>query len=297
MTGGEASASSAGPPRPPARAVERIDQVRWTRLGSGEFVALEGTDLVTEEEPLEIRLCFEGRCESATVTMRTPGDDRELAAGLLFAEGVLHDPDEVAEWVSHEDEGDQVLDLRTRRPLPLDPAAAHRFLTTSSCGVCGRTLIRGLFRTGPGALGDPTRVEPAVLARLPERLREAQRIFSVTGGLHAAGLFDPEGNLLAAAEDIGRHNAVDKVVGRRFLARALPARGTILQVSGRVSFEIVQKAAAAQVPILSAVSAPSALAVRAADAAGITLVGFARGDRLTAYAHPERIGPRPPAVP
>lgn len=230
--------------------------LRITLCDGGRADARQG-DLLAGEEPLGIRVYGTALC----LTMRTPGDDIELAAVTLAA-------------------GVSV------------PAGARRsFLTTSACGVCGKASIRDLCVLPQAAVAaDSARVEPEVLAVLPDRLRGAQRVFSRNGGLHAAGLFTVDGELIAVREDVGRHNAVDKAVGWALLAGRLPLAGSILLVSGRASFELAQKAVLAGIPVLAAVSAPSSLAVELAEEAGLTLVGFLRGASMNVYTGAQRIG-------
>ncbi len=246
-------------------------------------------ETVATEEPLEIRLAHGPTSETVAVTMRTPTDDAALAVGFLFTEGILTDPSQVAAVEVPTRDGDHVVTVRTRELVRVDPERRRQFLVNSSCGVCGRALVQGLFAERGGPVRSDLVVAAADLAALPERLRGAQPLFERTGGLHAAGLFGRDGALLMVAEDVGRHNAVDKVVGARFLAGEIPLSERVLQVSGRASFEIVQKAAAAGIPIVGAVSAPSSLAITAADRLGVTLAGFVRDGRFTVYAHPERI--------
>jgi FdhD protein len=279
-----------GPP-----ALVPVDTVRWSAADGGATLAYPSVEEVVTEEPLEIRLAHAGQVETVSVTMRTPSDDAALAVGFLFTEGILTDPALVAGIDLPGPTGDHVVTVRTRVPLTVDPAHRRSFFVQSSCGVCGRSLVKGLFAEIGGPVASDLSVGADVLAGLPSRLRAAQRLFDRTGGLHAAGLFERDGSLLEVAEDIGRHNAVDKVVGRRFLAGRLPDRRAILQVSGRVSYEIVQKAAAAGIPVVAAVSAPSSLAVSAADRLGVTLAAFVRDGRLTLYAHPERVVTEPTA--
>lgn len=242
---------------------------------------------------MAIRVAGPGQAPvDVSVTMRTPGHEAELAVGFLHAEGLLHDRDEVAS-VELGDPGevarpdDEVL-VRLRRPF--DPAllAERHFAVTSSCGICGKAALDDVHvRAAP--IPDGPVVTPEVLWSLPGRLREAQAVFEATGGLHAAGLFEPDGTLVAVREDIGRHNALDKLVGSRLLAGELPLHGQIVLVSGRAGFELVQKAAVAGAPILAAVSAPSDLAVEAADQLGMTLIGFLRGDGFNVYTRPDRV--------
>jgi FdhD protein len=250
-------------------------------------------DALAGEEPLELRV--DGR--PLSVTMRTPGHDVELAHGFLLTEGVLGAAADVAAaryCDSLDDQGRNtynVLDVALAAGVePPDVGVERNFYTTSSCGVCGKAsldAVRLKTRFSPAA--DPMTVTPAVLSGLPDTLRAAQTLFESTGGLHAAGLFTAEGKLLVAREDVGRHNAVDKVLGWALLAGRIPAAGTVLMVSGRASFELVQKAVLAGVPVLAAVSAPSSLAVELAVDAGLTLVGFLRGPTMNVYAGTQRI--------
>jgi FdhD protein len=239
-------------------------------------------DLLAVEEPLEIRV--DG--EPLTVTMRTPGDDIDLAAGFLFTEGLLPRLDEVHE-IRMCDQNVAAVTLGPGGRL----AGEHRnFVTTSACGVCGKDSIEAIrVRSAFDVAADPVRVSPGLLAALPDRLREAQRLFSRTGGLHAAGLFRADGTLLALREDVGRHNAVDKVAGWALRAGLLPLTGHVLLVSGRASFELAQKAIMIGVPVLAAVSAPSSLAASLASDSGLTLVGFLRGASMNVYAGEHRV--------
>ena len=246
-------------------------------------------DLLAVEEPLEIRVDD----EPLTVTMRTPGDDIDLAAGFLFTEGLLGSLDEVHE-IRMCDANVAAVTVRPGRVLRYQnadlPGAARKFLTTSACGVCGKDSIDSIrLRSAFDVAADPVRVSPALLAALPDRLRDAQRVFGRTGGLHAAGLFRADGTLIVLREDVGRHNAVDKVAGWALRAGLLPLAGHVLLVSGRASFELVQKAVMIGVPVLAAVSAPSSLAVSLAEDAGLTLVGFLRGATMNVYAGEQRV--------
>jgi FdhD protein len=274
---------------PRAEEVASVEAIRWTVRIGDRPISFPTQESVVTEEPLEIRLVHSGRPDTVSVTMRTPTDDRSLAAGFLFTEGILHDPAEIERIESHREEGDQILDVHTRNPVAVDPALRRQFLTNSSCGVCGRALVQGLYAERGGPIPPGFTVSATHLLEMPGALRASQQLFDRTGGLHAAGLFDARGHLESVAEDVGRHNAVDKVVGQRFLAGRIPAGDRVLQVSGRVSFEIVQKASAAGIPVVAAVSAPSSLAVSAADRLGITLAAFVRDDRFSLYAHPERV--------
>lgn len=255
-------------------------------------VGSERADTLATEEPLEIRIQGPGQeAVNVAVTMRTPGGDFELAAGFLFTEGLIQagDVSRIAycDDVPGEDQRYNVVSVMVTRWF--DASALRRnFFATSSCGVCGKAALEDIeVRCAPVAPGPE--VTLATLLTLPETLRAAQRVFDRTGGLHAAGLFDPDGGLLSIREDVGRHNAVDKVVGERLLAGETPLANTVLQVSGRLSFEIVQKAAVAGIPILSAVGAPSSLAVEAAERFGMTVAGFVRDGRANVYSRPERI--------
>jgi FdhD protein len=267
--------------------------VRLLALGDGNTRAR--TDELATEEPLEIRVAAGGRTDSVAITMRTPGADFELALGFLYSEGIIAGPADVAEvaYCLPEEDSEQLYNVVTvtlRSGLAADlPHLERHFQTSSACGVCGKASLeqlelRGLAPVTPGPV-----VPPAVLFALPERLRAAQGLFATTGGLHAAGLFTADGALLALREDVGRHNAVDKLVGWALAAGQLPLSGHILLVSGRASFEIVQKAAAAGLPIVCAVSAPSSLAVATAERFGVTLVGFLREGRANVYCGSARI--------
>ena len=239
-------------------------------------------DLLAVEEPLEIRV--DGT--PLTVTMRTPGDDIDLAAGFLYTEGLLGSLSEVRE-IRMCDEN--VAAVTVAEGASLIPAS-RQFVTTSACGVCGKDSIEAIrVRSRFDVAADPARISPALLAALPDRLRAAQRVFATTGGLHAAGLFAADGELLVLREDVGRHNAVDKVAGWALRSGRLPLAGCVLLVSGRASFELVQKAVMIGVPVLAAVSAPSSLAASLATETGLTLVGFLRGSGMNVYAGAERV--------
>jgi FdhD protein len=254
-------------------------------------------DVLATEEPLEIRLARAGEpAQRVSVTMRTPGADFELAAGFLFTEGVVRGPADVAAiryCVDAAADGPQqynVVSVALAPGAAFDPDTLRRnFYTTSSCGVCGKASIEAVHGAGCARVGPGPAVSAATLLALPEKLRAAQAVFERTGGLHAAGLFTAQGELLRAREDVGRHNAMDKLVGAGLLAGELPYAGRVLLVSGRLSFELVQKAARAGVAVLAGVSAPSSLAVELADEAGMTLVGFLRESRFNVYSGGERI--------
>ena len=249
-------------------------------------------DALVTEEPMEVRVHGPGEDPVAlSVTMRTPGHDFELAAGLCFTEGILagrDDLDTVAYCLGGEGDQDfNVVTVRTRGPV-VGSVAARNFVSTASCGICGKgTLDDVAVRCEP--VSDDVLVPQAVLHGLPERLARHQRVFGQTGGLHAAARFTAAGDLVAAREDVGRHNALDKLVGHALLDGAVPCSGQIALVSGRVSFELVPKAAAAGMPVLCAVSAPSSLAVAAAERLGLTIVGFLRDGRFNVYSRPERL--------
>jgi FdhD protein len=252
-------------------------------------------DTLAAEEPLEMRV--DGR--PIAVTMRTPGDDVEWAHGFLLTEGVITAPEDVrtARYCDGTDEDGRntynVLDVALAPGVAAPDVGVERnFHTTSSCGVCGKAALDAIRLKSHYAVEADTSsfvVSAEVLSGLPDALRTRQRIFDATGGLHGAALFDANGNLLAVREDVGRHNAVDKVLGWALLQRQIPARGVGLLVSGRASFELVQKAAMAGIPLLAAVSAPSSLAVDLAADSGITLVGFLRGESMNIYSADDRV--------
>ena len=266
-------------------------------VAMNDGVRSERTDTLAAEEPLEIRVQGPGQDQKAVaVTMRTPGGDFELAVGFLFTEGLVAPADvrrvAYCDTRPGEDQHYNVVSVTLERPFDVD-RVRRNFYATSSCGVCGKAALEDIeVRCAPVADG-PT-VTADLLLGLPDPLRKAQKVFARTGGLHAAGLFDADGRLVTIREDVGRHNAVDKVIGELVLARRVPLSEHILQVSGRLSFEIVQKAAVAGIPIVSAVSAPSSLAVEAGERFGMTLVGFVRDGRLNVYTRPERVASSAP---
>jgi FdhD protein len=250
-------------------------------------------DVLAVEEPLELRI--DGR--TLAVTMRTPGSDMELAAGFLLSEGVITRPEDISAMrycAGTGPDGMQtynLLDLVLADGVaPPDPSVERNFITNSSCGLCGAAGIEAVRRRSSFDISsDPLEVTPQLISGLPKTLRGAQTAFDRTGGLHAAGLFDAEGNLLCAREDVGRHNAVDKVLGWALQAGEIPARGKMLMVSSRASFELAQKALMAGVPLLAAVSAPSSLAAELAADVGMTLLGFVRGETMNVYAGDSRV--------
>ena len=279
------------------RTVLRLDLSGTDSADGPDAAAMRRIDTLAAEEPLEIRAGpgGPGRRRPLTVTMRTPGDDLDLALGFLLTEGLIRDAGDVhtAQLCAGTDTPNtyNVVDvvLTPNAPVPVtDPA--RNFYTTSSCGVCGKASIDAIrVRSRYDVTADPVTVPARTLSLLPDRLRAAQRGFDRTGGLHAAGLFTAAGELVVLREDVGRHNAVDKVVGWAAREGLLPLRGHILLVSGRASFELTQKAWLAGLPMLVAISAPSTLAVDLAAEAGMTLVGFLRGETMNVYTGAERI--------
>ena len=268
-----------------------------------EYPVRHREDVLAVEEPLEIRL----GSLSYSVTMRTPGDDFDLVAGFLVSEGVIWAPEQLVSlrFCAGEDENGvqtfNVVEAQLRPYVPL-PDTGRKVYTSSSCGICGTDSIEAVQKSSHfSPRADPLTVDAKVLAALPGLLRKSQRVFEDTGGVHAAGLFrigdDGDPQLLCLREDVGRHNAVDKVVGWALREGLLPLTGTVLQVSGRASFELVQKASLAGIPVLAAVSAPSSLAVELAEANGLTLAGFSRETSFNIYAGDARILRPAPAVP
>ncbi len=257
-------------------------------------------DILAVEEPLEIRLRFK-RADvwverSISITMRTPGHDFELAVGFLFSEGILHDCGEIEEI---DDQGQRrdpqqdcnIVRVPVRSNFWFDPERLQRhFYTTSSCGVCGKSSLEALSVMNCSKLSeDRLIIGEEVILKLGEQLRKSQSVFEQTGGLHAAGLFNTEGDLVSLREDVGRHNAIDKLIGEQLLANRVPLSEHLMMVSGRTSFEIVQKAIMAGIPVVAAVSAPSSLAVELAAEFGMTLLGFVRGSRFNIYTEAQRI--------
>jgi FdhD protein len=283
----------------------RVLRVTVPAAGSGDggsgglapATASARADLLAAEEPLGIRV--EGT--ALTITMRTPGDDVELAAGFLVGEAIVRGRDDIngikvcdGTTCGHLDHSDgeigNIVDIALAPGVAVASGARRSFMTTSACGVCGKTSIDDICILPQAPLSaDATVFEPATITSLPDRLRDAQRVFSSTGGLHAAGLFTQAGELLVVREDVGRHNAVDKIVGWAVLQDKLPLAGCALLVSGRASFELVQKAVLAGIPLLAAVSAPSSLAAELAEEAGLTLIGFLRGQSMNVYTGAHRV--------
>jgi FdhD protein len=275
-------------PRPGLTTAVRVTAIE----GEGRRELVD--DLATEE-PLEIRVVGGGETQTLAVTMRTPGSDFELAAGFLFSEGLVRSSGDITGISYCIDPGVDAaqrynivnVGLAFDRLPPLERFERH-FLTSSACGVCGKASIDALA-TRARKIEDDVRVSAGFIAQLPEKMREAQRVFNSTGGLHAAALFDVNGALLALREDVGRHNALDKILGWALLGARVALRGSVLLVSGRASFELVQKSIVGRIPVLCAVSAPSSLAVQLAQEFDLTLVGFVRGERANVYAGAQRI--------
>lgn len=253
-------------------------------------------DVLATEEPMEIRVISGGRRQTVAVTMRTPGADFELAAGFLYGEGIVSSREDIVKisyCVDPDVDAEQQynivnVELREGRDYDLRPLERH-FYTSSACGVCGKASLEQLELRGCPVIAPGPQMAAEKIYALPEKLREAQNLFEATGGLHAAALFDAEGNLVALREDVGRHNATDKLVGWALLEGRIPLSHHAVMVSGRSSFEILQKCLVAGVPIVCAVSAPSSLAVDVARQFNITLVGFLRGNRFNVYSSPERV--------
>ena len=279
-----------------ARAAQPDDRAAETReiLAVRDGEATRQPDRLASEEPMAIRVAGPGQAPvDVAVTMRTPGNDEDLAIGFLVSEGLIAPADAVR--VEHGNPGAIATpenELVVRLDWPFDPStvAARAFVISASCGICGRASLEDVELRCPVLPSGPL-LGGAVISTLPDRLRAGQVIFDQTGGLHAAGLFDPDGTLLDLREDVGRHNAVDKLVGAAARRGELPLHGRVLFVSGRVSFEIIQKAAVAGAPIVAAVSAPTDLAVAAAHRVGMTLVGFVRAGGFNVYTGEERIVP------
>jgi FdhD protein len=287
-----ATTSPAGSEPPAADVPERHVTMLPVTAVRGATVQVQD-DPVVGEAPMQIRAAGPGQDPvDVAVTMRTPGSEAELAVGFLRTEGLIDGlvdvaAVEVADPASVAQPDDSVL-VRVGRAFDASLVAERHFIATASCGICGKASIDEVaVRCAP--LPSGPRVPASTIVALPDRMRASQAVFERTGGLHAAALFDPAGQLVALREDVGRHNALDKLVGSQLLADALPLNDRVLLVSGRVSFEIVQKAAVAGIPILCAVSAPSDLAVEAATRLGVTVVGFLRGDGFNVYSHGDRI--------
>ena len=274
--------------RAPERSVELTQVTEWE---DGRVRKVQ--DSLAAEEPLEIRIGG----VPLTVTMRTPGNDLELAAGFLLTEGIIESPEQIAGLRTKAPENglkSNVVEVELKDSDWNSEDLQRNFYAASSCGICGKASINAIRVRGLRQLDSGFRIDPEMLCRLPEALRSEQEVFSRTGGLHAAALFDGEGRLMALREDIGRHNTVDKIVGWAVLEKRLPLSQHVMLVSGRGGFEIVQKALAAGIPILASVSAPSSLAVKLARELGLTLVGFLRGRRFVIYSGEYRCVAAPP---
>lgn len=269
--------------RPPARRV--VSRQEIVRLDAG--VRTVRTEALAGEEPMEIRV--DGA--PVAVTMRTPGNDFELALGFCVTEGILAAGDVSAiRYCDGSTAGEHnVVEVRRRVPEEIEEKLRRNVYTTSSCGVCGTTSIETVAKQCPSAAGDHASFTAAAILAMPGALRRQQRVFERTGGLHAAAVFTPEADVVCLREDVGRHNAVDKVIGWAAMGGALPLVGQALFVSGRVAFEIVQKAATAGIPVVAAVSAPTSLAVELAASLGVTLAGFVRGESMNVYTCAQRI--------
>ena len=282
-----------------------METVRPGRSVEVEVLALDGAEQIVKrddvagEEPLEIRLVAGGATNTLAITMRTPGNDFELAAGFVYGEAIVRRREDLVamdyciDSTMDREQRFNIVNVELSRAVgTVDVARFERhFVTSSACGVCGRAQIDSLRDLGVAPLDDGLRVASNLLYELPERMREGQRVFASTGGLHAAALFDRGGALLAVREDVGRHNAVDKIAGWALLDSRLPLEGCMLMVSGRAGYEIVQKSVMARISIVCSVSAPSSLAVDLAREFNLTLVGFLRGSRANVYSAPERIMP------
>ncbi len=277
--------------------MENISMVKIQKIG--KKIAKQQDDFLVVEEPLEIRVAFGSlknrKQKSISVTMRTPGNDFELATGFLFTEGIIERKEDILkiDFVQTFDKASREnivkLELSPEVGFDIDKLERH-FYTSSSCGVCGKASIEAVHASEIPDLEDNfPNVKAALFYQLPKRLKEQQSLFEHTGGLHAAALFDQHGNLLLLREDIGRHNAVDKLIGALLLKKQLPLSKYIILVSGRAGFELVQKSLIAGIPIMAAVGAPSSLAVRLAMESGMTLIGFLKEEKYNIYTHPQRI--------
>lgn len=271
-------------------------ETRTKIIAYDDGVASERADALATEEPLEIRLVIAGKSRTLAVTMRTPGADFELATGFLYGEGVIARREQITQISYCQDANLPAEQLYNIVIVELDPTSRpdlrpleRHFYTSSACGVCGKANLEAIALRGIEPLSPGPLVTPGLVSELPDRLREAQKVFSSTGGLHAAGLFTTTGETVAVREDVGRHNALDKLVGWALLEGRVPLSDHIVIVSGRSSFEIAQKCLAARVAVLCSVSAPSSLAVDVAAEFNMTLIGFVRGERFNVYAGAARI--------
>jgi FdhD protein len=278
--------------QPPEPTLERqATRVRMTAYRAG--IAEDREDRLAGEEPLAIRVAGPGQAPvDVAITMRTPGHEAELAVGFLRTEGLIDDRTEITaittgDSVTHAKPDDEIT-IHLAAVFDASRISSRHFVATASCGICGKASLDEVeVRSAP--IPDGPVVDPRTLISLPGTVRDAQAVFEHTGGLHAAGLFEPDGRLITLREDVGRHNALDKLIGSQVMADALPLNGRIVLLTGRAGFELVQKAAVAGAPIVAAVSAPTDLAVEAAERLGVTLVGFLRGDGFNVYARPDRV--------
>lgn len=264
-----------------------LAEIPIRRYQNGNWQAVN--DVTATEEPLQIRIQQHGQTRTLAITMRTPGDDIALAAGFLFAEGMLEGNFIEAKQIQESRANVVTIQLNDGQTVDWNKLERHSY-TSSSCGVCGKTSLEQVFNALP--YPEPLQhwtIEPTLVTSLPDCLRQNQQLFDQTGGIHAAGLFTLTGQLIACTEDVGRHNALDKLIGGRFLAGQLPLENEVLVLSGRASFELIQKAAMAGIRVVIAVGAPSSLAVSLAEDQGITLCGFTKKTGFNCYAHPKRI--------
>lgn len=252
----------------------QVRKIKLTRVRDKEEYNDE--DFVAVEEPLHIRVCNE-KCETFAIIMRTPGNDKELSLGFLYSEGVIDSLDDIKKV----EDGENVVDVWINKSLKV---RTRDLIVNSSCGVCGRAFLYTI-----DIIKSETRIKKDVIFSLPEKLKQKQNTFNITGGLHASALFTIDGKLVYVYEDVGRHNAVDKIIGKLILERKLPANSYIMQVSGRLGYEIISKGIKAGIPIICGISAPTSLAIEMAEEAGVTLVGFLRGRSFNVYTHKERI--------
>jgi FdhD protein len=272
-----------------------MSAITVTRKEDGRYI--EAADQLAVEEPLQIQLLFgSGGNElwkNLAVTMRTPGNDEELAAGFLYTEGIVRTNSQVTSIIARASGENTVLAILKGNYIPDLQNAERNFYVTSSCGVCGKASIDAIRKEIEYPISsEPLQVAASVLHQMPDALRNHQQLFQNTGGLHACALFDNSGNLISIREDVGRHNALDKLIGNAFLKEQLPLKNIILLLSGRACFELVQKAAVAGIRIIAAIGAPSSLAVQLANEVGITLIGFLKNDRFNIYSGLERIAER-----
>ena len=269
-----------------------VEHINIYKIGSGEIN--ETADKVAVEEPLEIQLAYSTATGSMhkniAVTMRTPGNDDELAAGFLFTEGIIKNRTDILEIKQPSSDENRILVVLKENTVPVLANAARNFYSTSSCGICGKASIDAIRTTSQyGEESDNIYIDAAVFYPLQNELKKQQKVFEDTGGIHASALFNVDGNFIMLREDVGRHNALDKIIGAALLNGQLPLNNCILLLSGRASFELVQKAVMAGIKIIAAVGAPSSLAVEMAKETGITLLGFLRDDRFNIYAGKQRI--------